>query len=598
MTETLLAGYDVAVLGEIALTTSQVTIFSNWVTAGGNLIAMRPDKKLAGLLGLTDAGTTLAEGYLLVNTASGPGKGIVGETIQYHGMADRYTLNGATAVATLYSGATAATSNPAVSLRSVGTNGGQAAAFTYDLARSVVYTRQGNPAWAGQERDGISPMRSDDLFYGAAGFDPQPDWVNLDKVAIPQADEQQRLLANLIIQMNFDKKPLPRFWYFPRGLEAVVVMTGDDHGQDGTAGRFQQYVEHSPSGCSVDDWECIRGSSYRWYAPVDVLTGAAAAKFQLPLATVMPLVQGFDHMKALAFNDAGFELGLHVDTGCADYTRQELENFFDAQLSDFRALFPSLPVSHRAHCIAWSGYVTMAEVEAARGIRIDLNYYYWPGSWIANRPGFFTGSGMPMRFATSSGEIIDVYQAATQMTDESGQTYPFTVDALLDKAIGAEGYYGAFTANIHTDIAKSQRSDDIVDSALNRGIPVISARQLLKWIDGRNGSSFGSFSSTSSTLSFIVNRSKGCQGVGGHGAKILRQIDIRHPVRRSYGSDMFPRSSKARITLFLLPSREITRLRLPTTPIPQREERRWKMGDGRREREDRKGANAGENQGR
>ena len=49
--------------------------------------------------------------------------------------------------------------------------GGQAAAFTYDLARSVVYTRQGNPAWAGQERDdGTSgPIRSDDLFFGKAG---------------------------------------------------------------------------------------------------------------------------------------------------------------------------------------------------------------------------------------------------------------------------------------------------------------------------------------------------------------------------------------------------------------------------------------------
>ncbi len=40
-----------------------------------------------------------------------------------------------------------------MTLRSVGSNGGHAAAFTYDLARSVVYTRQGNPAWAGQERD-------------------------------------------------------------------------------------------------------------------------------------------------------------------------------------------------------------------------------------------------------------------------------------------------------------------------------------------------------------------------------------------------------------------------------------------------------------
>ena len=98
-----------------------------------------------------------------------------------------------------------------------------------------------------------------------------PDWVNLDKVAIPQADEQQRLLANLIIQMNYGKLPLPRFWYFPRGLEAVVIMTGDNHGiSPNAAARFDQYVADSSPGCSVEDWECIRGTAYiysmRWVA--------------------------------------------------------------------------------------------------------------------------------------------------------------------------------------------------------------------------------------------------------------------------------------------------------------------------------------------
>jgi hypothetical protein len=72
-----------------------------------------------------------------------------------------------------------------ITQNSVGTNGGQAAAFTFDLARSIVYTRQGNPVWAGQDRDGIPPIRKNDLFFGGA----DPDWVNLDKVAIPQADE-------------------------------------------------------------------------------------------------------------------------------------------------------------------------------------------------------------------------------------------------------------------------------------------------------------------------------------------------------------------------------------------------------------------------
>ena len=48
----------------------------------------------------------------------------------------------------------------------------------------------------GTRRPGADPR--DDLFFGAKAGDVQPDWVDLNKVAIPQADEQQRLLANLI----------------------------------------------------------------------------------------------------------------------------------------------------------------------------------------------------------------------------------------------------------------------------------------------------------------------------------------------------------------------------------------------------------------
>ena len=159
--------------------------------------------------------------------------------MQIHGAADLTPVTDATTVATLYSSATASTSRPAVTLRSVGSAGGQAAAFTYDLARSIVATRQGNIAWAGQKRDGqINPIRSDDLFF--------PDWLDFSKVRIPQADEQQRLLANLITQMNLDRTPLPRFWYLPRGEKAAVVLTGDDHGHAGTIGQFNRYQAGEP----------------------------------------------------------------------------------------------------------------------------------------------------------------------------------------------------------------------------------------------------------------------------------------------------------------------------------------------------------------
>lgn len=202
-----------------------------------------------------------------------------------------------------------------MTLRGVGASGGQAAAFTYDLARSIVYTRQGNPAWSGQERDGITPIRSDDLFFGAAAGDTQPDWIDLNKVAIPQADEQQRLLANMIHHMNLDRKPLPRFWYFPKDHKAVVIMTGDDHGNGGTAGRFDQYKAQSPANCSVDDWECIRSTSY--------------------IYTSTPLADA----QALVYKNDGFEVGLHVNTNCGDWTPASLETFYANQLSAWTAKY-------------------------------------------------------------------------------------------------------------------------------------------------------------------------------------------------------------------------------------------------------------------
>jgi hypothetical protein len=148
-------------------------------------------------------------------------------------------------------------------------------------------------------------------------------------------------------------------------------------------------------------------------------------------------------------------------------------------------------------------------------MRLDANYYYWPGSWIQDRPGFMTGSGFPMRFTNSSGGMIDVYQSATVMTDESDQTYPFTANTLLDNALGSLGYYGAFTANMHTDFASTFQSDQLMASALARNVAIVSASQLLTWVDGRNGSSFGNVSYSGNTLTFSVAVGSGANGLTG-----------------------------------------------------------------------------------
>ncbi|MEO8225096.1 MAG: N,N-dimethylformamidase beta subunit family domain-containing protein, partial [Gammaproteobacteria bacterium] len=48
VTPSVLAAHDIVILGEMPLSAPQVSMFTDWVTAGGQLIAMRPDKKLAG----------------------------------------------------------------------------------------------------------------------------------------------------------------------------------------------------------------------------------------------------------------------------------------------------------------------------------------------------------------------------------------------------------------------------------------------------------------------------------------------------------------------------------------------------------------------
>jgi hypothetical protein len=501
VTSTVLNNYDVVILAKIPVTGTQATMFSNWVNAGGNLIAMDPGAELASLAGITQSGSSVSNGYLLVNSGTRFGAGIAATTLQFHGSAQSSTLNGATSVASLYSSATTPTANPAVTLRNVGANGGQVAAFMFDLATSIVYTRQGNPAWAGTERDGITPRRSDDMFYGPSASDPQPDWIDKTKITIPQADEQQRFLANLITEMNADRKPLPRFWYLPNQHRAAIVMSGDDHGYlyvnhgGGTAQRFDQFNSLSPAGCSLADWECVRGTSY-------LFTNSALTNAQ-----------------AAAYQSQGFEVGLHINTlvngNCTDYTQSSLEQAYTDQKAGFFAKFTSVsPLStQRHHCIVWSDWASAAKVQAANGIRLDTSYYYWPGEWVQNTPGHMTGSAMPMRFADLDGSLIDVYQVVTQMTDESQQQYPFTPNTLLDRAIGPSEQYGVYTVNAHTDEFFMNESTTTVASAQERGVPVVSARQMLTWLDGRNNSSFGSLAFASNNLTFTVTQAAGANGL-------------------------------------------------------------------------------------
>jgi hypothetical protein len=219
--------------------------------------------------------------------------------------------------------------------------------------------------------------------------------------------------------------------------------------------------------------------------------------------------------QAAAYTAEGFEIGIHLDTGCSNYILSGLQALYTNQLAAFVTRFPSLPLqaSERTHCIAWSGWAMQPDAKEQAGIRLDTNYYFWPSSWVNDQPGLFTGSGMPMRFADLDGSMFDVYQATTQMTDESGQTYPHTIDTLLNRALGTEGYYGVFTANMHSDSLTSSGANAIIASAQSRGVPIVSGRQLVTWLDGRNNSSFSAIDFQNNILSFHITAATGSNGL-------------------------------------------------------------------------------------
>jgi hypothetical protein len=487
----MLDSFDVILLGMTgALNSAQVAMFTNWTNAGGTLIAQRPTGSLLSLMGVSSSGTKAdnpTSTYLLVNTTAGlPGAGIVNQTIQYHGIADLYSmLPGTTSLATLYNSPTVASPNPAITMANVGTNGGKAIAFAFDLPKSIVYTRQGNPLWAGLNRDGQSgPFRSDNLFF--------PNYIDLNKVQIPQADEQQHLLTNMILLSNLHRKPLPHLWLLPGENKAAVIMTGDDHNgggyrpSSGTAGRFNEYIEMSTDNTqqAVDDWKAIRGTSYVYN---NILMGDDSLAY---------------------YQSLGFEIALHPTTYCTNFTEASLTSDMASQQVYLHTQFPSLnPIlTNRTHCMPWNDWVSHAKVENSLGVRFDVNYYYWPGNWLQNRPGMFTGSGFPMRFSDVDGTIIDVYQAPTQLPDESQMNIASSISTLLDNAINL-GYYGAFVMNMHTDTAIHGGSDEIIAAAKSRNVPVITSKQMLTWVDNRNSTIFSHMTWLNSKLSFDLNTS-------------------------------------------------------------------------------------------
>jgi hypothetical protein len=449
-----LNNFNIVILTQTRLNAVQTDIFRAYVSNGGRLIAFRPDQQLADVFGICKAESIIEEGYICVDLDTNIGKGISPETMQFHGKADGYLLNGAELIATLFSDSTTKTSFPAITSHLFGK--GQAVAFTYNLPKSIVYTRQSNPTYASQERDGIPGIRAAEMYLG---------YTDASKNHLNQADEHMRLLSHSIEVLTKNYKPLPRIWYFPGYQKCLVTLTDD--GEDSNLEDFQVHLADIES----------KGARITLYLknpslPISVVTDWAtrgheiACHFDDTAEAVMPTYAGMNSV-------------------ATETVKAHLQAYG----------FP--PRTVRNHWIVWVGWTEQAAIEAGLGIGLDCNLYHYDqgsshGHYLGNA-GNFTGSGLPMKFVDRSGQIIDIYQSLTQLPDEQWLEENFygCFKTLIDRSLDSE----AFTfvnVNFHTDrwqIWSRKPGLDMLDYANRRNVPVWTAEHVLDFLRAREAAS-------------------------------------------------------------------------------------------------------------
>ena len=503
--------YDVAILAEALLNAEQAGLFEGYVARGGRLVSMKPDDRLGSVFGLERDAGTLSKGYIKTEPNHPASVGGNSSTLQIHSPATLYRLAGADAIAWLYTDRDTASEHPAISIQKFGE--GLAVAFAFDLAKSIAYMRQGDPEHVNEDVDGLEGNRSVDMFV---------NWIDLDRIAIPQADEQQRLFVNILSQLS--QRPLPRLWYFPEDKKSVLIATGDSHSNPAN------FIEDV-----LTRVEERGGHMTVYYSPQIVSDAGRAARWtRFWLTDHVPVVsdilgEEFGSPTPFVVNNwrtRGHEITLHpyVDTGLDEW---------ELYWKEFTGRGYA-PVSQtvRTHRILWTGWMETARLQASYGMRMNFDYYHVGpslqkknGEWVN---GHLTGSGRPMKFIDEQGRIIDLYQQLTQLTDEhlipmdvpgwggwpnlSAEQAVEVSKYLLDRSIKYNDYC-AITGQFHIDPFQlggdpAEKGgiflEGTLDYAQQMGVPILSAQEWLNFTDIRHDTDFINmdWDATASTLTF------------------------------------------------------------------------------------------------
>jgi hypothetical protein len=486
-----LQSFKLVILGKTVVSKSQSEMLYKYVRSGGCLIAFMPDKQLDGLFGIDNAERIFSEGYIRTDSNSIQSKGITAQLMQFHGLAGEYHLKGGTIIASLLKDKDSAGSIPGVVSNRYGK--GHTVAFLYNMPQSVVYTRQGNPLYAGLEKDGIPGLRAMDMFTGG--------WVDTAMNTLNQADQQMALLTNCIQNLNQYSHPLPRLWYFPDTLNCLVVL--DNDGEDKGEADFEQQ-----------------------FRDVDSM----GAKMTIYIKEVGKVSKEWVEK----WTSKGFEIAAHPDDtrNAGNPTWNSMDSALATKIHQIKTKFGLEVRTNVNHWFVWCGkdengnqdFGAQAKLAAKYGIGMDANYAFYDmesnqplhylGSLGTNQ-GNYTGSGLVMRYADVNGKTVNVYQRYNAVYDqqynESHDPEGFfdAYRGLVDRSLN-QGIYSVVSIKAHNDEYYFSKVPlmKMLDYANLRGIPVWTALNLLDFLNMKDEASFSGFTWSDNSLSFRLNSSR------------------------------------------------------------------------------------------
>lgn len=354
---------------------SDRSTLDDFLQAGGNAIAIRPDDDVVGMAGLhctveEDKPARLRIVQPICSGARGEPLWTLGPRNVYEPMPPENVL------AYLFEPGNPNSESIGIARCAIGA--GSLTIFAYDPATCMKQLRQGLPARANFTPEDLIP-RSVHLH--------QPD-APQDTGWRPTADLHALAFCEVVKGLLATHAPVPTLWHIPNGKPAIVIFSGDEDGAPQEDNRHE-----------MDDVEAYGGSMS---------------------LSVIPGETSITREHIADYTRRGHTISVHPDLlSTRGKSPAEQLAKAEADVLSFKEQFGQPVRTVRNHCTMWPGYLDLPELWEQLGIGMDANCfasrYLQSPDW---GPYANVDAAIPLPFVREDGSLIDVYQQPTQINDD------------------------------------------------------------------------------------------------------------------------------------------------------------------------------------